>query len=371
MKRNGSLAAGILAVLTFVGVSNLPSKSSESPPERSRKPASPLTRPSVAPVNQPYSACTEIAKRVRRLVANPQLPPSCYASRQPEEREKINALTGVRFAIAILPNPVSTHLPLLFDRLVQSILQAAQDDNYAYDASWFPWDTDSKTYELLVDQLRADELQEIQQNQPGVMVFRRAVTEDSPQPYDGGLIVLVVGEQPTGGISDDQFENALAWITKLGDRPGEELRILGPTFSGSLPSLKRVLDRQASGYPKLLVSSGTVSGGTSYRWFDDWIRKRPGESRFQTAMESDRVLLGRFCAYLRQQNYPLDRVAALSKTRPRSAGSLSIPRANTRSTCITRATSRPCVRLTSSNRSSVHQNRRIKPALLLPPCAEI
>ena len=61
------------------------------------------------------------------------------------------------------------------------------------------------------------------------------------------------------------------------------------------------------------MSSGTVSGGTSYDWFDDWIRKRAGQSRFHTAMEIDRVLLGRFCAYLQQQHYPPERVAVLSE----------------------------------------------------------
>lgn len=54
-------------------------------------------------------------------------------------------MPGVRFAIATVPNPVSTNLPLMFDRLVESVQQAAQDENYSYDASWFPWDDTSKT----------------------------------------------------------------------------------------------------------------------------------------------------------------------------------------------------------------------------------
>ena len=56
----------------------------------------------------------------------------------------MQALPDVHFAIALVPDPVSTHLSLLFDRIVESTQQAVQDDNYSYDASWFPWETADK-----------------------------------------------------------------------------------------------------------------------------------------------------------------------------------------------------------------------------------
>src|SRR6202030_2289461 len=102
-----------------------------------------------------------------------------------------------------------------FDRIVESTQQAAQDDNYSYDSSWFPWDSTDKDYPLLGDQQAAEELQSIQQAQPGVMIFRRAL-HASDKPYGGGLVIFLVGEQPTGGLRDEQFENALAWINQFG-----------------------------------------------------------------------------------------------------------------------------------------------------------
>jgi hypothetical protein len=341
MKRNGGLAAGFLAVLTLVGVSNLPNRSPQSPaaPGKFAVPSARTAPASTSP--KPYAPCTEIAKRLRRLtrdaskpakdankpvkdqdktVKDPDkpvdqwaLPGSCYESDRPPGLETVHTSDGVQFAIATLPNPVSTHLSLLFDRLVETIQQAAQDDNYSYDSSWFPWDTTTTTYPLLVDQKKAEDLQEIQQSQPGVMVFRRAVTSGLITPYQEGLVILVVGEQPTGGISDDQFKNALAWIDQMGGRADGELRIVGPTFSGSIPSLRRELYRDRKSYTKLSIYSGTVSSGDAAHGFDEWIKKLAAGSYFRTAMESDSVMVNRFCQYLNEQSYDVQSVALLSE----------------------------------------------------------
>ena len=194
MKRNSGLIAGLVVVLTAFGVSNLQKNGSESPSATESKES---TLPSAKPVpgsnNQAYSPCTEIAQRLRRFVRNNpvapngkrntdpaaieewDLPDSCYEHKPSSVLTPVQTLHDVRFAIAIVPNPVSTHLPLLFDRVVETIQQAAQDDNYSYDASWFPWDATNKDYTFLADQLKAEDLRGIRQAQPGVMVFRRAL----------------------------------------------------------------------------------------------------------------------------------------------------------------------------------------------------
>jgi len=140
------------------------------------------------------------------------------ATAGPSTSRPVNALQGIRFAVATVPNPVTTHLPLMFDRFIEAIQQAAQDERCSYDTSWFPWETSEKTYELLNEQMAKEDLQGVQQSQPGVVVFRPAGTKGYG---DGGLVVFVVGEQPTGGIDDSQFDNALAWIKKLGGIPDE------------------------------------------------------------------------------------------------------------------------------------------------------
>lgn len=324
MNRNNGLVAGMVVVLALLGVSNLPNKNSEGTAAVETKKSALPTAATARDSKFPYSPCTEIAKRLRRFVTDKetrveswQLPLSCYGTGgRPQDAKPVAALPGVHFAIATVSDPVGTHLPLMFDRIVETIQQAAQDDNYSYDSSWFPWDPTGKDYPLLGDQKAAEELQDIQQAYPGVMIFRRALHK-SDKPYDGGLVIFLVGEQPTGGISDDQFANALAWINQLGGLPDDrELRILGPTFSGSLPSLQHDLDRylkSSKGHSKIFVSSGTVSSDTGPTWFEDWLKTQRKDSYFRTAMESDSVMVRRFCQYLGSQGYDVNHVAFLSE----------------------------------------------------------
>jgi hypothetical protein len=88
----------------------------------------------------------------------------------------------LEFAIATVPNPVTTHLPLVFDRIVETVQQAAQDDGYTYDASWFPWQ-EATEYPSLADQQNAEELLKTQQEQPGILAFRRSLVPGSGDPY--------------------------------------------------------------------------------------------------------------------------------------------------------------------------------------------
>jgi hypothetical protein len=334
MNRNGGLIAGLVVVLMILGVSNLP-KNAESPgaTELGKRATPAPNNPSGSEL-QSYPACTELADRLRRFVGVPgqaskewKLPGSCYkAGQAPNGLKSPQASPDVQFAIATVPNPISTHLALLFDRMVAAIQKAAQDESYSYDDSWFPWDATTKDYSSLADQQAAQGLQKIQGDQPGVMVFRPGQLND--KPYEGGLIVFLVGEKPTGGINDRQFDNALAWMAQLGGIPGRQpLRILGPTFSGSLPSLQRALDweltaGQLKGYKdQLQVWSGTVSSGFDHRWFKEWIENRQDGSFFKAVMENDSLMTDRFCQYLSDQGYSLENVAFLSEDETAFEGS--------------------------------------------------
>jgi hypothetical protein len=146
-----------------------------------------------------------------------------------------------------------------------------------------------------------------------VLAFRRHPIPGEPA-YEGGLIVFVVGGQPTGGINDEQFENAMVWIRKLGGGPEKkQLRILGPRFSGSLPSLARELENTnafASGSHGVVVYSGTANSNTSIEWF----RKQLSQERrhclqddcftFQTFLESDELMTDRFLEFLERNGQP-------------------------------------------------------------------
>ena len=46
----------------------------------------------------------------------------------------------------------------MFDRAIEAIQEAAQDSGFVYDSSWFPWNQTEKSYELLSEQVEAEEL---------------------------------------------------------------------------------------------------------------------------------------------------------------------------------------------------------------------
>jgi hypothetical protein len=323
MRQNTGLFAGLALLAAILGVSTLPNRST------STQGMAEAPKPAGAPVGKakasakPNSPCNEIQKRLSRFLEAAQqsendswLPGDCYAP-APRKPAAPKSLPGVRFAIATVPNPISTHLALQFDHAVEAIQQAAQDNGYSYDDSWLPWDA-GKDYERLPDQLDSEDLREVQQAQPGVMTFRN----DTKAPYTVGLIFFLIGEKPTGGISDTQFDAAIRWITQLGGLSNEEpLRILGPTFSGSLPSLQLTLEHSGIGARPVWVSSGSVSSFDEYARFRAWIKQRGLGSHFWTAYENDRLMTERFCSYLAQQQYDVGRLAFLSEDETAFGGS--------------------------------------------------
>jgi hypothetical protein len=377
---------GVVAVLlTIFGVSYLPRQVTESAAaseagKQAQKPviggAKKKERATPQPAPTPTASCQQIAKHLRRFyTADVPIPDSCFPE-GPPVRTKSPALpmARLRFVIALVTNPVQTHLPLLFDRSVEAIQQAAQDESYAYDSSWFPWNQTEKSYESLSDQEKAGESEAELQEQPGIIVFRRAFDNefvnklydscegdaglrelrpkcrealdhskyDSKkfgESYKEDLVVLVVAEQPTGGISDTQFEHALQWMQALNeDHSGEPLSILGPTFSGSLPSLARELEaktiRQSSS-PVLvnafrqyrngiLINSGSISSEVNVRWFQVFLAQQHEKLQkaglnpktglqFRTFNESDSLMTDRFLCYLQHEGYQLSKVAILSE----------------------------------------------------------
>jgi hypothetical protein len=139
---------------------------------------------------------------------------------------------------------------------------------------------------ILSDQKAANADKAMKEDQPGVIPFRKQLrcpktdkkenlqckeswteSEDRDEnslssSYRAGLVVFVVGQEATQGIHREQFRNALAWYETLwpqAETKENSLAILGPTFSGSLPSLAQVLNEQPV-TAKLRLFSGKVEG---------------------------------------------------------------------------------------------------------------
>lgn len=350
-----AIPAALALLLAIVGVTYLPRKAADSTSgsattKQTRNAGEGANTGNAAKNGEPapFAECQAIFHQIKRFYATDvSLPNSCYAD--PSKRPKLEStdVPDLHFFIAIVPNPVQTHLPLLFDRSVEAIQQAAQDEGYSYDASWFPWDDMVKDRDSLDDTEIAKSLEEEKHRQPGVLVFRRGLASpgEKARPYSGGLIVFLVGEQPTGGIDDIQFDHALEWMdarNRLQKRPKdlapcalqpdqsdqrngpcEKLHILGPAFSGSLHSLARELNRSVIPIysNSILVYSGSTNSYASVAWFSDFMKaqyplKGPDNEplyQFRTFFENDSLMTDRFLCYLKNQNYSLDRVAFLSE----------------------------------------------------------
>jgi len=232
------------------------------------------------------------------------------------------------FIIATLPDPLHTHFALLFDRFAEAIQEGGQDEGYEYDSSWLPWETEEPSLVRLSDQDEAEDRKENREDQPGVILFRKAgPTNHSPRaPYQEGLIVFIVGEEPTGGIHRAQFNNAVAWIAALqeGRNKRAPVAILGPTFSGSFPSLAELLSENqvsnghglngASSNPLAIYSGSATSQEDGTRFNNT----TPGIV-FHSFLLDDDTTLDRFCTYLEgkqpngEQSLDLGRVAVLSE----------------------------------------------------------
>ncbi|MGA9668057.1 MAG: hypothetical protein WBQ94_02550, partial [Terracidiphilus sp.] len=119
----------------------------------------------------------------------------------------------LHFVVSTVPDPLHTLLNLQFDRTIDAIQQAAQDEGFTYDSSWLPWKARAADYSGRTDQ--ANEDAEISRRElcPGLILFRqnmhRASTQRYNDTYTHGLFVFLVGEKPTTGINRVQWDNAL------------------------------------------------------------------------------------------------------------------------------------------------------------------
>jgi hypothetical protein len=202
--------------------------------------------------------------------------------------------------IATIPNPELTHLSLSFDRYVESITWALDDgdldkESYSFDSYWFPWRTDLKEETDPEKRTAAEREREKRSDTPGILLFRRNLQRPDanyPHPERDLLLVFLVGETPTSGINRAAFQKAWTYATKLAYRElpicGKAksnsrscIGIVGPSFTGSLPSLKLVLERaNTTGYESFVIS-GAVTGE------DPSTTNLPDNTHFCTTIETD------------------------------------------------------------------------------------
>lgn len=158
----------------------------------------------------------------------------------PACREKLKRYFGLErgngyeleFLIATVPDPLHTRLSLFTDASLEAIEKAAFQARWELATQWLPW-YDNPNPDEKAPKERRDQRREIhiQEKQPGLLIFRH---EDNRV-----LFIFLAGETPTAGINGYQFRAARAYMRAFGDR--KDVRIQGPTFSGSFFSLTQLI----------------------------------------------------------------------------------------------------------------------------------
>jgi|HubBroStandDraft_2_1064218.scaffolds.fasta_scaffold00558_12 hypothetical protein len=349
MKREGTIAATFLAIAAVVGFSLQSGTKTEETRQTERTSLARKSKPALKGATNNLPGCRSLQSALEDFLETSALPLPDHCSPTPDNHPDLTGKTShLKFVIALLPDPVHTHLPVPFDQFAVAIQDGAQDENYDFDSSWVPWDQAETPYALLADDQAASFEKELKENQPGIILFRKALDcpRDAANPhlaceehwsgatkngeiglsdsYRQGLVVFVVGEDATHGIHKAQFRNALAWIKTLQPNPGKTkpLAVLGPAFSGSLSSLSQMLSEptiitqldllQAQNSQPLAIYSGSVSSKPAAQAFQNTFGSR---IRFHSFVQNDDEILRRFCKYIikEQSGFDSGRVAIISE----------------------------------------------------------
>ena len=296
-------------------------------PGPTQQPSAEVSRRALAaaqPNGKPYCAEKDLLATIDSF--SPQSPGSvdelCKSDHSVDrEFERLaKSENEMNFAIAIVPDPVHTHLSLFFDRTMDAIQQGAQQAHWIFDRATMPWDSQqhSESVDFRIRLQQAD-YQEDKEGLPGLMIFRR----DSPEKLNASLFVFVVGETPTGGVSKEQFSTAVRLIGIIAEakdpRVKNPLRIIGPTSSGSLYSLAQLINNvvPSNRFNGIVIRSGTVSSWNTAHWFEKWFEKHKSGGTlsvdFATFQQSDRYMLRRFIEFEKRRGYAPEQIAVLAE----------------------------------------------------------
>jgi hypothetical protein len=132
----------------------------------------------------------------------------------------------LHFLVALIPAPPDPRL----DQALEAVQRGFAQSDYLADRFWLPW-TGEDTKGGRATRRTA----------PGILLFRRQEKDGSPRPHSLAL-VFVVGETPKAGIQKGSFREALELAADLQKGATDPtVAILGPTFSGSVESLRLAL----------------------------------------------------------------------------------------------------------------------------------
>ncbi len=146
---------------------------------------------------------------------------------------ELGAIRQIETLIATIPDPKDSNFDYVFDQYLESIQRALETVGYTFDRYDLPW--------IGPREERKDDSKTRYKEMPGVILFRKnAPLQNEINQQSDLLLLFLVGEMPTAGIHKTALYNTLTQINSLPKKTletSQEIRILGPTFSGSATSL--------------------------------------------------------------------------------------------------------------------------------------
>jgi hypothetical protein len=206
--------------------------------------------------------------------------------RDPENRAPLDPLDPryqieIESLVAIVPDPVESGFGDVFDALIESLQRGAEAAGFVLGPFDLAWSKESVTGDKSTQkEVTPSSEDRIYLRRPSVLLFRDRA---SVLPGRSHLLVLfLVGETPRSGVelaalttALDQAANLRQTLNNLlGPRGGRaegsqsipEIRIMGPTFSGSASSLEFGLRdwigarrKQSLPIPRITVISGSAT----------------------------------------------------------------------------------------------------------------
>ncbi len=170
--------------------------------------------------------------------------------------ERVRDRASVAFLVALVPDPIDSNGRWQFDPLVDALQRATAESGYVLDRFALPdWDPTVDPERRTASERHARE--------PGAILFRRAATGAG---RDDLLVVFLVYETATAGVHQEALGHAVATTLRWErlQQAAPEVRLLGPTYSGSVSSIRRVLAAHVGGGSDArvrIVSGGATSAG--------------------------------------------------------------------------------------------------------------
>jgi len=241
----------------------------------------------------------------------------------------------MNYLIAVVPDPVESSSGYCFDAIVDAIQRALETEQFVLDRVYYPWPqpgdsptgtaTSPPVYDYtfhrngLTRAPRETNSARPYEEQPGMLLFRgtpkQVETLGDAAALGRCVVVLLVGETATSGIQKKAFTASLDFVCRSKQGRDRDILVLGPHFSGSSPSLSRVIQNWASsrgpvGPPSFRVVSGAATA------IDKPLFEReclPARVQYQATVIPDALVFRALLQHLRTGPQP-ERIAVLCES---------------------------------------------------------